>query len=668
MRPPKPKPQLNARQHAAVQHVSSPLLVVAGAGSGKTRVITEKIIFLLREKGLAPEKIAAITFTNKSAREMRERVGKQLDTATAKKLSLSTFHALGWKMLRMHADAAGYRPGISILDEQDSLGIVRDLLPEGAPPEMLKAARWRIGRWKNRAMDPVAARSDNEADPDPAGLALYERYQQHLQQLNAVDFDDLILQPLQLLQQPAVREEWQERIRYVLVDEYQDTNETQYRLLRILAGARGRLTAVGDDDQSIYGWRGAQPENLQQLAHDFPTLEIIKLEQNYRSTRRILSAANAVIKNNPHDIEKRLWSALHEGEKIRVISCATDAEEAQRVAAEIMHRQFTARSPFGDFAVLYRGNHQSRMLEQALREQHIPYHLSGGVSFFNRVEIKDVMCYLRLAVNPDDNTAFLRVINTPRREIGAVSLGRIAAVAARLRCSLFEASLHADSLAALKPGPRQNLQHFTRVVIGTGDQGDRGEPLAAIKDMLEELSYRHWLRDQADTPVKAKRKLANIEDLLSWLKRIHDGSPSMSLTDLLGQLALMSSLEDEDPGNVVRLMTLHSAKGLEFPHVFIVGVEEGLLPHSQSLEEGGEQEERRLMYVGITRSRESLIITHARKRKRYGEVMRCQASRFLDELPEELVEWQGGSDRTDTPKTKESGRAHLSRMLEILGD
>jgi ATP-dependent DNA helicase Rep len=661
------RPQLNPPQKAAVQHVSSPLLVVAGAGSGKTRVITEKVIFLLREKGLSPEKIAAITFTNKSANEMRQRVSKRVNAATAQKLSVSTFHALGWKILRMHAEDAGYRPGISILDEQDSFGIVRDLLPDGAPKEMLQAARWRIGRWKNRAMDPATAHHDDESVPDPAGLALYSRYQQHLQQLNAVDFDDLILQPLQLLRQQAVREQWQERIRYLLVDEYQDTNETQYQLLRILAGDQGRLTAVGDDDQSIYGWRGAQPENLQQLGEDFPRLEVIKLEQNYRSTQNILSAANAVISNNPHEIEKKLWSALHQGEKIRVIPCANDMEEAQRVASEILHRQFTARAQFGDFAVLYRGNHQSRMLEQAFREQRIPYHLSGGVSFFDRVEIKDVMCYLRLAVNPDDNSAFLRVINTPRRELGGISVGHIGAVAGSHHCSLFEASLKADCLSALKPGSRRSLEHFTRVIIETGDRGDRGEPLSAIGEMLDALAYRHWIRDQADNPMEAKKRLDNIEELLGWLRRIYDGSPAMNLTDLLGQLSLMSTLEDEEPGNVVRLMTLHSAKGLEFPHVFLVGAEEGLLPHSQSLEEGGEQEERRLMYVGITRARESLVITFARKRKRYGDVISCEPSRFLKELPEGMIDWQGSRD-DDGVQAKDRGRAHLSKMLEMLDD
>ena len=406
--------QLNDQQKAAVLHTKGPLLVVAGAGSGKTRVIIEKIVHLVQNLGLPGSRIAAITFTNKAAREMKERLVKRLGKEKAAGITLSTFHSLGWKILRTHHAELGYRPGISILDETDSQTVVRDLLPEGTSPENVRLARAQVSRWKNQAMGSADINTDAASGGEQSIWKLYRLYEEHLKNLNAVDFDDLILQPLRALGRENIRLKWQQEIRYLLVDEYQDTNETQYQMLRLLAGEDGRLTAVGDDDQSIYGWRGAQPGNLQQLSRDYPDLSIVKLEQNYRSCGTVLKAANALIANNPHEIQKRLWSALHEGEAIRVIPCKDEQEEAGTIAAEILHRHLTSRARWGDFAVLYRGNHQSRVLEQALREQRIPYHLSGGTSFFERTEIKDLMCYLRLAVNPDDNTAFVRIVEAQR--------------------------------------------------------------------------------------------------------------------------------------------------------------------------------------------------------------------------------------------------------------
>jgi ATP-dependent DNA helicase Rep len=476
--------QLNQQQQAAVHYTQGPLLVVAGAGSGKTRVIIEKIVHLAQQRGLPPARIAAITFTNKAAREMKERLGKRLGAAQAAEVTVSTFHALGWKILREHHDLLGYRKGISILDEQDSLTVVRDLLPEGTAPEVVRVARAQLSRWKNRALSAGDVPTDFASGGEASIWRLYERYEAHLRDLNAVDFDDLILRPLYILQNEEARLRWQQQIRYLLVDEYQDTNETQYRLLRLLAGQDGRLTAVGDDDQSIYGWRGAQPENLQQLAADYPDLHIVKLEQNYRSCGTVLKAANALIANNPHVIEKRLWSGLHEGETIRVIPCGDDKEEAAMIAAEILHREYTTRAGWGDFAVLYRGNHQSRLLEQALREHRIPYHLSGGTSFFERSEIKDLMCYLRLAINPDDNTAFLRIVNTPRRDIGVASRGVIAQYAGRHHLSLFEAALQPECRAALKPRSAAGLDRFCNLIVGTGDRGERADPIEAVRDLV----------------------------------------------------------------------------------------------------------------------------------------------------------------------------------------
>jgi len=655
--------QLNDQQQAAVRYHEGPLLVLAGAGSGKTRVIIEKIAHLVQRRGLPPARIAAITFTNKAAREMKERLAKRLGSAQAGEVTVSTFHSLGWKILRENHDLLGYRKGISILDEQDSLNVVRDLLPEGTAPEMVKMARAQLSRWKNRALSAADLPPDFASGGEASIWRLYERYEAHLRDLNAVDFDDLILQPLRILQDEETRLRWQQSIRYLLVDEYQDTNETQYRLLRLLAGSDGRVTVVGDDDQSIYGWRGAQPENLQQLADDYPGLHVVKLEQNYRSCGTVLKAANALIANNPHAIEKRLWSGLHEGDSIRVLPCADDKEEAATIAAEILHREYTTRARWGDFAVLYRGNHQSRVLEQALREHKIPYHLSGGTSFFERGEIKDLMCYLRLAVNPDDNTAFLRIVNTPRRDIGVASRGAIAQYAGRHHLSLFEAALQPDCRAALKPRSAESLAQFCDLVVATGDRGERSDPIEAVGDLFEAIRYESWLREQSDTPVLAERRIENSRELVAWLGRLHDESPGQGLTDLIGRLSLLTSLDQEqDPGQQVRLMTLHGSKGLEFPHVFLAGVEEELLPHRNSLEENGEAEERRLMYVGITRARESLTLSFARHRRRYGESVACEPSRFLDELPRDLLDWRGEDSERDQARTRERASEHLDRL------
>ena len=661
--------QLNDQQRAAVTHTGGPLLVLAGAGSGKTRVIIEKIVYLVSDRGLPGEKIAAITFTNKAAKEMKERLAKRLGADKAAAITVSTFHSLGWKILREHHDELGYRPGISILDENDSQNVVRDLLPEGTAPEMVRLARGQVSRWKNMAMATGDIVSGKLSSGEASIWQLYQKYEEHLRHINAVDFDDLILQSLRALHNETIRQKWQQKIRYLLVDEYQDTNETQYQMLRFLSGDDGRLTAVGDDDQSIYGWRGAQPENLQQLAVDYPALKIVKLEQNYRSCGTVLKAANALIANNPHAIEKRLWSALGEGDVIRVIPCADEKEEAAMIAAEILHRKHTGRGRWGDFAVLYRGNHQSRVLEQAFREQRIPYHLSGGTSFFERTEVKDLMCYLRLAVNPDDNTAFIRVINTPRRDLGVTSRGHIAHYAGTHRVHLFEAAVSSACRSMLKPRSADSLRRFCDLIIEAGDRGERADPIEAVRDLVDKIGYESWLREQTDKPALLERRLENVRELIAWLERLHQENPGQGLVDIMGRLSLLTSLDtDKEPDQEVRLMTLHGSKGLEFPCVFMAGVEEELLPHRISLDEGGEEEERRLMYVGITRARESLTLSFAGQRRRFGEQVKCAPSRFLDELPEELLEWKGRDEEKDFERTKERATAHLDALRDMFSD
>ncbi|MCW5568395.1 MAG: UvrD-helicase domain-containing protein, partial [Dokdonella sp.] len=465
---------LNPQQRAAIDYCDGPLLVLAGAGSGKTRVITEKIAHLVKRRNLPAAKIAAITFTNKAAREMRERVARLVTAATAEELTVCTFHALGLKFLQIEHARAGLRRGFSVLDADDSQGIIKDLAPKGIKNDALFALQSLLSRLKNDGLTPEQAGERATSAREREAAAIYAAYQRRLAAFNAVDFDDLIRLPLAILEQDAeVRAIWQERIRYLLLDEYQDTNSGQYRLVKALAGPRGAFTAVGDDDQSIYAWRGANPENLAELARDYPSLKVIKLEQNYRCARRILRAANALIANNSHLFEKRLWSEGNEGPPIRVLECRDDEHEAERVAAEISHLGERHKAPWSEFAVLYRGNHQSRPLEKALRLARIPYHLSGGTAFLERAEVKDLLAYLRLVSNPDDDAAFLRIVNVPRREIGATTLEKLGELAGARHLSLFRAAQHDGVLNQLGARPAGALVGFAGLVNGIVQKAER---------------------------------------------------------------------------------------------------------------------------------------------------------------------------------------------------
>jgi ATP-dependent DNA helicase Rep len=665
---------LNPRQQAAVTYVDGPLLVLAGAGSGKTRVITRKIAHLIRTGRHEARHIAAVTFTNKAAREMKARVGRLLRGDTARGLRVSTFHTLGLDMLRRDHARLGYRPRFSLFDAEDSAALVRELLRQHQQEESAAASgvQWQISAWKNALLDPAAARSRAEDAWQARTAELYGTYQQTLRAYNAVDFDDLISLPVQLLREDGpAREHWRRRIRYLLVDEYQDTNGAQYELVRLLVGAAGRLTVVGDDDQSIYAWRGARPENLARLKDDFPTLEVIKLEQNYRSTARILGSANRLIANNPHLFEKRLWSDLGPGEPIRVLTCRDEAHEARKVVGEILHHHFTAGVRYGDYAILYRGNHQARPFEQALREHDIPYFLSGGTSFFARAEIKDLMAYLRLLANPGDDAAFLRIVNVPRREIGPGTLEKLAGYARQRHTSLLGACTELGLDQHLTGKARARMQHFASLIERFGEPARHGDPARTARELVEELDYRAWLRESSGSDKAAARRWDNVEEFIAWLGRLRQGELEQAgLAELVGRLSLLDILERQDEeqgGDRVSLMTLHSAKGLEFPHVFLVGMEEGLLPHRTSLEDDNLEEERRLAYVGITRARRTLTLTLAKRRRRYGELMPCEPSRFLDELPaEDLL--QVGEDNPETrAESRRRGAAHLAGLKHLLG-
>jgi len=663
---------LNPRQREAVRYLDGPLLVLAGAGTGKTRVITAKIAHLIERAGLNARHITAVTFTNKAAREMKARVSQLLDATQARGLTVSTFHNLGLNLLRRELELAGLRAGFSILDEQDVEQLLGELSKASdTDRSSLQLARARISSWKSELVAPDAALNAAEHARDQFDALLYAAYQRALRAYNAVDFDDLIALPVTLLREDAAaRERWQNRIRYLLVDEYQDTNNAQYELVRLLVGVRGALTVVGDDDQSIYAWRGARPENLAQLKSDFPRLEVIKLEQNYRSTGRILRAANQLIENNEHVFDKRLWSELGPGDSLRVIACKDEEDEAERVVSEIVHRRFQTTQPYSAFAILYRGNHQSRPFEKALRRQGVPYFISGGSSFFARSEIKDVMAYLRLVANPDDDSALLRVINTPRREIGPGTLEKLSAYATGRGRALLAATDEIGLDSTLPARACTRLRAFKTWRDTIAELCERQGPLVGIRQLLDDIGYRDWLRQSSNTDKVADRRWENVEELLQWLERLQSGeTDDQGIAGLVSQLTLLDILERQDEetgGDRVALMTLHAAKGLEFPTVFLTGMEEDLLPHRGSIEAETIGEERRLAYVGLTRAQRQLIMTLAERRRRGGEVVRCEPSRFLEELPGDDLLWEGRGSQLSPEESESRGRASLAGLKAML--
>lgn len=649
---------LNPPQAAAVRYIDGPLLVLAGAGSGKTSVITRKIAWLVQQCGRPASTIAAVTFTNKAAREMRERVGKLLGGEQAEGLTVSTFHQLGLRIIRSELRQLGMKPGFSIFDNQDSNTLLHELLvtEHGGAGDRSAEVQQRISAWKNDRLTPGQALASATGAADVLCARAFERYNEALRAYNAVDFDDLIQLPTLLFDDhPDVLERWQNRLRYLLVDEYQDTNSAQYHLVKQLVGVRGGLTVVGDDDQSIYAWRGARPENLAQLQADFPGLEIIKLEQNYRSTSRILKAANTLIANNSHVFDKRLWSEMGVGEPLRVLECADEQDEAEQVVAEIIDHQLRQRTRLGDYALLYRGNHQSRLLEMALQRQQLPYQISGGTSFFARGEIRDVMAYLRLLVNADDDNAFLRIANVPRRKLGMTTLEALGNCAREQGCSLTRAAAIIPS-GALAPASGQQLSAFC-TLLEAARQGCRQQrSVDGIRSLLRDIRYAEWLDQTSSDDEVARRRLSNVDFLLDSLQRVMR-EEDVVLEEAIARLMLRDLMEQQEEDRAaadsVQLLTLHASKGLEYPHVTIVGMEENLLPHRNSIEQDTIAEERRLAYVGITRARETLTLSLARKRRQFGDQVDCKPSRFLDELPADDIRWQGGE--------KEEPGANLSR-------
>jgi ATP-dependent DNA helicase Rep len=657
---------LNPQQRAAVEHCDGPLLVLAGAGSGKTRVITEKIAYLIKRKNVPASKIAAITFTNKAAREMRERVGRLVTGVAAEGLTVCTFHALGLRFLQIEYARANLRRGFSIFDADDTQGMLKELSPKGIKSDALFALQSLVSRAKNDGLTPEQAAARATSAREREASDIYADYQRRLAAFNAVDFDDLIRLPLMVLENDAdARNGWRERLRYLLVDEYQDTNNAQYRLVKMLAGERGLFTAVGDDDQSIYSWRGANPENLSELSRDYPKLKVVKLEQNYRCARRVLRAANALIANNAHLFEKKLWSQEQEGPPIRVIECRDDEHEAECVAGAIAHLAQKHKTPWHEFAVLYRGNHQSRALEKALRIVRVPYHVTGGTAFLDRAEVKDLLAYLRLINNPDDDAAFLRIVNLPRRDIGATTLEKLGELAGARHVSLLRAAQTESVLGQLGGRPASSLVAFSGLIRELGAKADRVPAADLVDELIRRIGYADHIASQVKEPAIRERRIANLKELGDWFRAMQkDGSAG----DLAAQLALLSHGDRDDPGNSARLMTLHSAKGLEFRFVFLVGVEDGTLPHEGSLAEGHLEEERRLMYVGITRAKEQLTLSYAKRKRRFGEIIANEPSRFLKELPGDDLHWSGRDAELDAVHAKELASSHLARLASLLAD
>ncbi|EEY46359.1 ATP-dependent DNA helicase Rep [Vibrio mimicus VM223] len=646
--------------------------MLAGAGSGKTRVITNKIAYLVQQCGYKARNIAAVTFTNKAAREMKERVAQTLGKAESRGLMVSTFHTLGLNIIRREYKQLGLKAGFSLFDDQDQMALLKELTEKqlDGDKDLLRLLLSTISNWKNDMLTPQQAKAMAQGEQQQLFAHCFELYQKQMQSYNALDFDDLILLPVLLLRSSEeVRQRWQNRIRYLLVDEYQDTNTSQYELVKLLVGERGRLTVVGDDDQSIYSWRGAKPQNLVLLGEDFPSLKLIKLEQNYRSTSRILRAANILIANNPHVYQKALFSELAEGEKLKVILANNEDHEAERVTAEIIAHKFLNRTEYRDYAILYRGNHQSRLIEKSLTQNRVPYKLSGGTSFFARAEIKDIMAYLRVLVNPDDDNAFLRIVNTPKREIGPATLEKLGSYANMRGKSLFAASFELGLEQHLSGRGLDNLRHFTEWLVAIADNAERGNTVEAVRSLVRDIRYEDWLYETSASPKAAEMRMKNVSDLYSWIVADLEGDnpdqQEKTLKEVVQRLTLRDMMErgeENDDSDAVQLMTLHASKGLEFPYVYLIGAEEGILPHQTSIDEENVEEERRLMYVGITRAQRELTFMVCKERRQFGELIKPSQSRFLDELPQDDIEWEVKKKPVSQEERMVKGQAHIANL------
>lgn len=665
--------QLNPEQYRAVQHTEGPLLVLAGAGSGKTQVITSRIVNLLTRHKVPAERILAVTFTNKAAREMQERV-RRAAGSRAEGMVISTFHSLGVRILRRDIRRLGYKPNFSIYGEGDQTGVIRQALAELAvdtrenPPDQI---RWQISAAKNRLVSPEACAGLADTPYGRVTARVYPLYQRLLRAYNAIDFDDIIMFAVQLLNEvPEVRQYWQTCFRYLMVDEYQDTNAGQYRLISLLAEGHGNLCVVGDDDQAIYGWRGADVANILNFTRERQGCHVVKLEQNYRSTATILAAANAVIRNNVSRSEKQLWTASRESEPITLLVAETDDDEARLVVDQLQSVQYRTRRPWSDFAVLYRSNAQSRVFEEALRMEGIPYVLVGGQKFFERKEVKDALSYLAVLANTRDECALVRTINFPRRGIGDTTLLRLQQWSLEHGVSLFETLGRSAEIDGLSEAARSAVARFHGLIVQEQKRFHNRNMAAQADALFKRLGINEELYRTIDNPNQARKRIEHIEQVISALAGFEERTPGADLAAFLERIALLEDNRRETDGgsereqDAVTLMSLHASKGLEFSQVFLVGLEEGLLPHHRSMDEDPEvAEERRLCYVGITRARERLTLSRCLRRRKYGVWEERRASRFLSEIPAELF---AGADNEDTGAAPvDLGLDFFARMQEL---
>jgi DNA helicase-2/ATP-dependent DNA helicase PcrA len=675
--------RLNPQQSSAVTHLDGPLLLLAGAGSGKTRVITCRIVYLLEKCAVPARQILAVTFTNKAAREMRERVEEMVGKAACKGMVIATFHSLCVRILKTNIERLGYKKNFSIYAAADQQQLVKRLLKDEIADASAKDADqvlWQISDAKNRMIRPEQFTSSSK-DPVSCLTALvYPRYQKELKAYNAVDFDDLLMLTVRLLEEhPDLLDHYQQYFRYQMVDEYQDTNPVQYRLLKLLAGGHGNLCVVGDDDQSIYGFRGADVETILNFERDFPGTRVIKLEQNYRSSGNILAAANAVIKNNDKRKEKALWTADGPGRPIDYLLCMDDEDEACQVVERIYAEKSRQKLEFSDFAILYRTNTQSRAFEEQLRYENIPYVLIGGQQFFDRKEVKDVIAYLKVLLNPFDEVNLLRILNYPKRNIGATSADKMIRYSAETELPLWNVLQQPEQVAELPTRTLEAVAAFVELVEKYRRRFRQPLRLSeTLRELLTELKLAEEIYRQENDAQKARRRIENQEEVVNamaaYLER--DAEPSLA-----GFLDKVSLLDDESPRandkekklaqNAVTLMSLHSSKGLEFPVVFLVGMEEGFLPHKKSIYETFDiDEERRLCYVGITRAQRQLVMLGAQQRRKYGQLEQREPSRFLTEIPEELLQRNAasGAGGSSAEEQQQAASNFFSGISQLLGD
>ncbi len=658
---------LNEPQRKAVTTTNGPLLILAGAGTGKTRVITYRVAYLI-EHGADPGRILAVTFTNKAANEMRERLSRLVRADAAKRVTMSTFHALCVRILRSGIDRLGYKNNFTIYDEGDQLGLIKKIITRtAARDEKLdpNLARALISRVKNSGQ----ARPNDE---ETLLNAVFGRYHEELKTANAVDFDDLLDLAVRLLREhPTVRRRWQTKFRYIMVDEFQDTNRLQLELVRLLSDKRRNVAVVGDDDQSIYGWRGAEVSNILEFERHFPDPSVVKLEENYRSTDAILSTANSLIRHNPNRRAKRLWTSKPGGEKIRLIEAPNDREESQFVAEEIGRLHEEGGEAWERFAVLFRMNAQSRVLEENLRRLHIPYRIIGGKSFFDRREVKDLVAYMTVVVNPGADASLLRIINTPARGISPVTVDQALGLSVRRRCTLWDALRSSELPNELSSRTAASVGAFVQLIERYREAvlKRRADAASIIAGLIEEVGYASDLRRSCKSSEEAGEREGNIRDMLRDLAQFCSRS-TKGLAGFLDEIVLDQEREEEkqeDDNRGVTLITMHAAKGLEFRHVYIIGLEEGLLPHERSKAEGSIDEERRLLYVAITRARRTLTLSYCRDRMKYGSIAPCQPSTFIKELAPEWVEPIDLNKLLATPLPASAAKTRFAQLKAALG-